>query len=38
MVLRQDDVRERFVVAQEHVEARTQPFDQIGFKQQGFGL
>ena len=32
------DIGERLVVAQQHVEARTQPLDQIGFQQQRFGF
>ena len=32
------DVGERLVVAQQHVEARAQPLDQIGFEQQRLGL
>ena len=34
----QKDVRERFVVAQLHVEARAELLDQVGFEQQRFGL
>ena len=33
-----DDVGKRLVVAQQHVEARPQPLDQVGFEQQRFGL
>ena len=32
------DVGKRFVVAQQHIEARPQPLDQVGFEQQRFGL
>ena len=32
------DVGEALVVAQQHVEARLQPLDQVGFEQQRFGL
>ena len=35
---RDQDVGKRLVVAQQHVEARTQPLDQIGFEQQRLGL
>ena len=38
MIRRDQDIRERFVVAQKNIEARPQPFDQIGFEQQRFGL
>ena len=38
MIRRDQDVRERFVVAQKYIEARPQPFDQIGFEQQRFRL
>ena len=38
MVGGDEDIGKRFVVAQQHVEARPQPFDQIGFEQEGFGL
>src|SRR5262249_28794742 len=31
-------IRERLVVAQQHVEARPQPLDQVGFEQQRLGL
>ena len=33
-----DDVGKRLVVAQQHVEARPQPLDQVGFEQQRLGL
>ena len=32
------DIGERLVVAQQHVEARPQPLDQVGFEQQRLGL
>jgi hypothetical protein len=32
------DIGERLVVAQKHIEARPQPLDQVGFEQQRFGL
>ena len=35
---RDQDIGKRLVVAQQHVEARPQPLDQIGFEQQRFGL
>ena len=38
MVRGDDDVGKRLVVAQQHVEARAQPLDQIGFEQQRLGL
>ena len=38
VVARQDDERERFVVAQNHVVARAEPLDQIGFEQQRLGV
>ena len=38
VVGRDQDVGKRLVVAQQHVEARPQPLDQIGFQQQRFGL
>ena len=38
VIRRDQDVGKRLVVAQQHVEARAQPLDQIGFEQQRFGL
>ena len=38
MVARQQDERERLVVAHQHVEARLQLLDEIGFEQQRLGL
>ena len=38
MVRGDDDVGKRLVVAQQHVEARPQPLDQVGFEQQRLGL
>ena len=38
MIGRDQDIGERFVVAQQHIEARPQTLDQIGFEQQRFGL
>jgi hypothetical protein len=35
---RDQDVGERLVVAQQHVEARAQPLDQVGFEEERFGL
>ena len=38
VIRRDQDVWKRFVVTQEHVEARPQTLDEISFKQQRFGL
>ena len=38
MVRGDEDVGKRLVVAQQHVEARPQPLDQVGFEQQRLGL
>ena len=38
VIRRDQDVGKRFVVAQQHVKARPQALDQIGFEQQRLGL
>jgi hypothetical protein len=38
MIAGNQDIGERFVVAQLNIEARTKLFDEIGFEQQRFGL
>ena len=38
VVGRDQDERKRLVVAQQHVEARPKPLDQVGFEQERFGL
>ena len=38
MIGRDHDIGKRLIVAQQHIEARPQPLDQVGFKQQRLGL